>query len=323
MTSSSPNHAEPLTESPEPDDITERRFRWPEPMWLGLGILGLSGVLLGSPATESWKTLDKRADFVLERSDIQISQPPRWIPGDLVRDVLAHCDFPQRLSLLDQDVTRELHDAFALNPWVERVHSVRKTFPPQIQVDLSYRRPLALVTIDSGEFTVDESGVVLPPPRNLLTESENYPRIDGIRTAPGLIGQPWADPLVSHATALATVLEPYWKELQLTAIVAPRTGPRSDSLDDGVFELRTVDGSRILWGHPPDSDHPGTLPTQTRLQRLRDYARRLGPFGPQHGAHLIDLRPLGEISRRPLVAGGSNGSHLNARVKSPPNADDF
>ncbi|MFN8854525.1 MAG: cell division protein FtsQ/DivIB [Planctomycetaceae bacterium] len=320
MNTSTSLPAKPLLESTESEVGGLRAIRWPEPVWLGLGILGLSGVLLGNPAVTSWKTLDKRADFTLERNNIQISQPPRWIPGDLVREVLAHCDFPQRISLLDQEVTRELHDAFALNPWVERVHSVRKAYPPRIEIDLSYRRPLALVTIDSGEFMVDESGVVLPPPRNLLIESANYPRIEGIRTAPGLIGQPWADSLVSHATALATVLEPYWKELQLTAIVAPRTGPRSDSLDDGVFELRTVDGSRILWGHPPDSDHPGTLPTQTRLQRLRDYASRLGPFGPQHGSQLIDLRPLGEISRRPIVAGGPP---LHLRETPLPAGNDF
>ena len=133
-----------------------------------------------------------------------------------------------------------------------------------------------------------------------LTDLASYPRIEGIRTAPGMVGHPWGDPLVTHAAALAAILEPYWKELQLSAISVPATNHRPDSFDDGVFELRAVDGSRILWGHPPDSDHPGSLPTQTRLQRLRDYIRQLGPFEGQHGAHLIDLRPLGEISRRPL-----------------------
>lgn len=268
--------------------------------WVMMGALLAFGGVLGMPAHESWNSLFQSPEFQLHRRDIQISQPPRWIPGDLVREIVSNCELPPRISLMDPQMTRELHDACALNPWVERVHSVRKTFPPRVTIELDYRRPLAMVCIDSGEFPIDESGVVLPQPRQLLTDMACYPRIEGIRTAPGMVGHPWGDPLVTHAAALASILEPYWKELQLSAIVAPSTNHRLDSFDDGVFELRAVDGSRILWGHSPDSDHPGSLPSTTRLQRLRDYIRQLGPFEGQQCAHLIDLRPLGEISRRPL-----------------------
>ena len=275
---------------------------WPVPSrhWLMLGALAALGGILGAPARESWHSLFRAPEYQLQRREIHITQPPRWIPGDFTREIVSNCELPSRISLMDPNITRELHDACSLNPWVERVHSVRKTFPPRVTIELDYRRPLALVCIDSGEFPVDESGVVLPQPRQLLTDSESYPRIEGIRTAPGMVGHPWGDPLVIQASALAAILEPFWKELQLAAIVVPSTSHRPDSFDDGVFELRAVDGSRILWGHSPDSDHPGSLPTQTRLQRLRDYNRQLGPFGSHHGAHLIDLRPLGEISRRPL-----------------------
>jgi hypothetical protein len=268
--------------------------------WLMMGALAAFGGVLGMPARDSWTSLLQAPEFQLERRDIQISQPPRWIPGDLVREIVSNCDLPRRISLMDPNITRELHDACALNPWVERVHTVHKTFPPRVTIELDYRRPMALVCIESGEFHVDESGILLPQPRQILTDLASFPRIEGIRTAPGLVGHPWGDPLVTNASSLAAILEPFWKELQLTAIVVPSTNHRPDSFDDGVFELRAVDGSRILWGHPPESDHPGSLPTQTRLQRLRDYNRQLGPFGGQHGAHLIDLRPLGEISRRPL-----------------------
>jgi hypothetical protein len=265
-----------------------------------LGALAAFGGTLGMPAYESWNSLFQSPEFQLQRRDIRISQPPRWIPGDLVREIVSNCDLPKRISLMDSQITRELHDACALNPWVERVHLVRKTFPPMVTIELDYRRPLAMVCIESGDIPIDESGVVLPQPRQLLTEQASYPRIEGIRTAPGLVGHSWGDPLVANAASLAAILEPYWKELELSAIVAPSTNHRSDSFDDGVFELRAVDGSRILWGHSPDSDHPGSLPTATRLQRLRDYHRQFGPFEAQQFTHLIDLRPLGEISRRPL-----------------------
>jgi len=265
-----------------------------------MGAVVSFGGVLGMPALESWNSLLQSSEFQLQRRDIQISQPPRWIPGDLVREIVSNCDLPPRISLMDPNIMRELHDACSLNPWVARVHSVRKTFPARVNIELDYRRPLALVCIESGEYPVDESGIVLPQPRQLLTDFASYPRIEGIRTAPGMVGHSWGDHLVTQASALAAILEPYWKELQLSAIVVPSTNHRPDAFDEGVFELRAVDGSRILWGHSPDSDHPGSLPTQTRLQRLRDYHRQLGPFGDNHGSHLIDLRPLGEISRRPL-----------------------
>ncbi|MCY2967544.1 MAG: hypothetical protein NT069_28590 [Planctomycetota bacterium] len=293
----------PHRSEPPPEKPRNRNWSWLLRPWV-VGVLGLSGigVLFGPSVFARWPGLEQRPEYQVPWRSVHITQPPAWISGRLVHDVLHGRDFPESLPLLDPELTRQMEEAFASNPWVERVVSVQKSFPARIDIEMTYRRPVAMVAIDSGEFPIDAHGVLLPLPQKVREDADKYPRIEGARSSPGLVGKPWGDPIVVHAADVAAALEPHWTKLKLTAIICPRTTPRVDSLDDGAFELRAVDGSRILWGHPPGSDHPGAVPTEQKIGRLLDYVEKLGPFGPEHGPHLIDLRPLGEISRKRLPA---------------------
>jgi len=263
-------------------------------------LVALLGPVLGGGLPE----LDRRPEYLVGWRDIHVTQPPAWVPGQIVTEVMRNGDFPERLRLLHPELTRELSEAFERNPWIESVTSVRKSFPARVDIELVYRRPIAMVILDSGDFAVDGDGVLLPLPRLALEESDRYPRIEGAATSPqGLNGQPWGDRIVEDAARLAAALAPHWKKLQIDAILCPKTSPRANSLDDGVYTLRTADGSRIVWGHPPGSDHPGDLSTDKKIGRLVEYHAKFGPFGPAHGKFRIDIRPFQAIARTPLDSG--------------------
>lgn len=266
--------------------------------WLAGGMLA---VWLWPAIDGHLPKLDNRPEYLVGWRDIHVTQPPAWIPGQIVQEVLRNGDFPERLRLLHPELTRELSEAFERNPWVESVKTVRKSFPARVDIDLVYRQPIAMVVVDSGEFAVDGEGILLPLPRMALEEAASYPRIEGAKTSPqGLNGQPWGDRIVEDAARLAATLAPHWKAMQLETIVCPKTSPRANSLDDGVYQLRTRDGSRIVWGHPPGSDHPGDLATDKKIGRILDYHAKFGPFGASHGTFRIDIRPFQAITRTPF-----------------------
>ena len=255
--------------------------------------------------------LASRAEYRLETAKIRITQPPRWVPTNLVEQVSDQANLPAELSLLEPNVLRDVAEAFALHPWVEEVVSVRKSFPAAIDVELTYRRPVAMVQVRQGVYPVDPSGVLLPPHDFSAADSKNYPQISGVLSTPqGPAGTDWGDPVVTDAAQLASELAPNWKKFSLAAIVCPRSISPDDGFDAGVYELRTAGGSEIVWGHGPNSDHPGELTTAQKVERLEKYAAKFGGLDQPQGRFRIDIRHHRDIRRVPLAADGSFDANL-------------
>ncbi|MFM7161167.1 MAG: hypothetical protein ACKO3P_12435, partial [Planctomycetaceae bacterium] len=165
--------------------------------------------VVGWPAWTAWQRVDRRPDQQLTWSRVQVTQPPDWIPARFVHDVLQSRDFPPRLPLTRPGLAEELATAFASSPWVERVVSVRGQYPAGVEVELVYRRPVALVALSSSEVPVDGRGVLLQLTRQVRDAAESCLRIVGVKSSPAIVGQPWGDPVVTHAAALAEALSPH------------------------------------------------------------------------------------------------------------------
>ena len=253
-----------------------------------------------------WKALlpdlSRRPEYRVLAEDIQITQPPRWVPRDLVDQVIQQANLPQELSLLDDNLTFEVAEAFRLHPWVDEVVSVTKSVPGQVQVKLNFRRPVAMVQVKQGMYPVDPEGVLLPPTDFSVSDTRLYPLILNVHSTPqGPAGTNWGDPEVTSAAQLADELSPHWKKLQLASIVCPHsTG--NDAINTSLYVLMSTGGSRILWGRAPGTDHPGELTTEQKIGRLKKYAADFGGFDRPHGPYEIDIRHWQEISRRPLRA---------------------
>jgi hypothetical protein len=261
--------------------------------------------------------LSGRDEYRMQTADIRIVDPPRWIPHDFVRQVVESTALPDEVSLLDGNVNVAIADAFALHPWVADVAAVRQRREPQgvgIDVELRFRRPVAMVEVRRGEapvlYPIDADGVLLPAADFSISDAKRYPLIRGIRSAPaGSAGMNWGDVHVVGAARLAAELaDRYWHEFDLAAITVAQADATNSTIDDLTFELLTSGGSRIIWGRIPGTDHPGELSVEQKLGRLKQYLADFGGFDEPHGPYEIDIRHWQEISRRPLTATRGNRS---------------
>jgi hypothetical protein len=244
----------------------------------------------------------EREEYRFETSKIEITPPPRDVPPEIVEQVLQRARVPKTVSLLDDDLTEKLAKAFASHPWVDEVVSVRKSFPPRVQVELKYRQPVAMVETAGGMYPVDAHAVLLPPEDFSMADTRRYPLLRGVQTQPrGPAGVNWGDVAVELGAKMAVALGPHWQELQLEAVLVPRTGA-GENPDSLKFVLKTAGGSRILWGRAPGSQYPGELSAEKKIGRLKKYRSDFGGFDQPHGPYEIDIRHWQEITRRPLSA---------------------
>jgi hypothetical protein len=247
--------------------------------------------------------LSQRDEYLLAATEIEITQPPHWVPHNLVTQIVESANLPAKLSLLDKNLVVEVAEAFQLNPWVEEVVSVSKSFPAKVTVVLNYRRPVAMVEVKQGQYPIDSHGVLLPPQDFSVADTKTYPVVTGVVSTPqGPAGTEWGDNVVAGAAELAAELSPHWKKFGLVSIVAPRTAEGHDKIDEGVYELLAKGGSRIIWGHAPGTDHPGELSTKQKIGRLEEYVTKFGGFDRPQGPYQIDIRHWRDISRTPLSA---------------------
>ncbi len=244
--------------------------------------------------------LSQRDEYRVRTAEITITRRPHWIPHDLVAQVIERSKLPAEMSLLDDSLTQKVAEAFRRHPWVTAVR-VRKSVPGRVEVELTYRQPVAMVQVKSGLYPVDAEGVLLPPGDFAAAEVRQYPVIVNIQSTPqGPAGTEWGDVAVVGAARLAAVLAPHWKKFRLAAIHVPRRTKADISIEELVFELLCSGGSRIVWGRAPQSGHPGELSAEQKIGRLKEYLGRYGDFDQPHGPYEIDIRHWQEISRRPL-----------------------
>ena len=70
------------------------------------------------------------------------------------------------MSILDDELVQKIQTAFSLHPWVANVTHVTKRHPAHVDVELEYRKPVAMVEVhengSDGLYPVDTDGVLLP-----------------------------------------------------------------------------------------------------------------------------------------------------------------
>lgn len=255
--------------------------------------------------------LKQQEQYRLQVAAVQITPPPPWVPHDLVKQIGEQQDWLESPpSILDEELVAQTAQAFAAHPWVLNVVSVRKEAPHGLRVELQYRRPVALVEVAAGQFyPIDAASVLLPPADFSRADLERYPRITGCQSLPqGPAGRAWGDIAITGAAQLAAQLQrlpddqqrTWWEQFDLTAIECPRRTTAEIEADDIGYTLVTRDGSRILWGRAPGTQHPGELTAEQKLGRLTQYLADYGRFGHAAAPLEIDIRHWQEITQRLL-----------------------
>jgi len=249
--------------------------------------------------------LESRPEYQVSVEQITVTPPPRWVPEDLVADVLHRVRLDQPLSLQESTLSERIAAAFVTHPWIQKVHGVRKSFPARVHVDVTYRTPVAMVEGIDGFYPLDALGCVLPVNDFSPSDVERYPVIENVSSVPQAgQGQPWGDPAVNEAAQLAEVLvQPLesgrtrWETWGLVAIEAPSVVGLPGEITDLQYQFRTAGGSKIIWGRGPKTLHPGEFTVDQKLQRMAEYYQVHGSFDDAPEAYVFDLREWKGISR--------------------------
>jgi hypothetical protein len=205
---------------------------------------------------------------------------------------------PASLNALDRGVATVIAQAYARDPWVEEVRSVRILRPNRVEVSLACRMPVAFVVVDQTYYWVDRTGVRVPGefPDRMPSEA-GLLLIYGTSGPVPEPGQSWPDPGVRPGAEIAVTLQNDARALDLVVIdVSNIDGRRDPKLSEIVLFNRR--GTRILWGRPPSTDRPGELAPADKLRQLRAAAREhlldRGGF--------VDIRFPGRVVERPAEA---------------------
>ena len=120
--------------------------------------------------------------------------------GAFLDEVQYLSRLPDRLSVLDDNLSQRLSAAFAKHPWVEKVDRVMVEAPRRISVRLTLRRPVLAVPTAEGLIAVDHVGVRLPKNANIV----GLPIFEGTAPPPqGPSGTKWGDAQVERQAAQA------------------------------------------------------------------------------------------------------------------------
>ena len=292
----------------------------------------LAVAALVGAASFIWFSVSERVlssdDYIVAADDLEITPLPPWIRTKIAQQAFEHLTAAGgRLSIMPDDLTERVAQAFSLHPWVQRVVRVSKHHPARIEVELEYRRPVCMVMVgmsdgSKGLYPVDMHGIFLPTADFTSVEAGQYPCLDlvGIDTAPlGGVGEHWGDERVAGAAEIAAAFGPDWQNLGLKRI-APETPQRSAYHSVYGYVLFTRGGTKIIWGRPPGSELPSEAPAADKIARLKEFAQVRGSLDGSHSREPLDvsdrdgLRVLKQVALKKRPGGES------AAEEKPPKA---
>jgi hypothetical protein len=290
---------------------TRRWFRLRPRVW-GLLLLLVAG---GVGAQFLWQRAGARVarhpQYVLTAERVQITQSPPWIRSDIKMQVLRDAGLDGNISVLDDwtVLSRRVKEAFEFHPWVASVERITKRLPASLEIELTYRRPIAAVESNDGHgvafLPVDARGVRLPEADLTDTERRYLPRISGVTGRP-LVGDAWTDQRVIEGAKLIAGLTDIWQQLWLVEITAALRSPPRGETPLYSFEMVTRGGTRILWGTSPGQESAaGESPFDQKRKRLLDYAIQHGRLESIDGPAAIDVRS--DLVVTPRTARKKNG----------------
>lgn len=215
----------------------------------------------------------------LEPQQIQVTVPPQYVRSDVVESVYKDTAM-EGLSLLDTQATAKIASAFSTHPWVRRVNSVRKLPGGKIDIRLDYRKPVAMVRVDSrrpsvdsssssnwDRFAIDGEGILLPSSDFTTKEANDYIHIIVPEVYPtgANFGNKFGEQRVEAAARVAALVAPFREQAPIAEIHV-----NGDLRINAVpqMELVTDDGRTFTWGSAPGMEIPGESLAETKIKLL-------------------------------------------------------
>ncbi len=225
-------------------------------------VAGVVGWMAWGRYGESVRT---SAGNLLLPENVEVVGVGEWIRIDLKNEALRDASLDNGLPLDDPELVRRLARAFDIHPWVREVVRVKLRHPAAATVEIRCREPVAMVSVPGGLLPVDAEGILLPIDDFSPETAALYPKITGVASGPlGAVGFTWGDPLVEEAAAVASVIGPEWKWLDLVAC-----RPQATSGGGHAWELVRDDDAVIRFGSAPGHEQAGEPTAAVKVARLR------------------------------------------------------
>jgi len=238
--------------------------------------------------------------YRLSVEDFHLTSNPNWIQTDVRTEAVRAAGLDRGAMILDDGLAERVAKGFALHPWIARVDRVTKRHPASIDIEVTYRRPTAMVEVPEGLYPVDAAGIWLPTAdflKNPVEAQRNYPRLSGIVTEPqGPVGTYWGDPRVRGGAKIGAALVDQWVAWNLERITPAGDAPSADGRGQ-MYEVRTRDGAVIYWGHEPDAEAEGEPTVIEKIATMANFIKLRQSGGESTGPHELDLRRGGTASR--------------------------
>ncbi len=280
--------------------------------WRRVVLIPLILILFGFGAWSLWKkyrdeVLNHPA-YALDPQTIQFTDPPEWVGVDIRSEVIRDGSLEQK-KIHQHGLASQVAIAFEHHAWVKRVDRVRIAYPAKLNVELSYREPVAMVVLPErftvegfgGVYPVDADGVFLPPEGFSAEFAVTFPRIDVGDTMPsGPAGTGWGDESVSDAAKIAEVLYSEWESLKEVLFQVELSNQPFAMSEHAEFIIRgrpdmgpTPPGLLIRWGRAPGKEQTGEPTAKAKLAKLKQFVEE---------ARASDRLPIGDIDLRSLRA---------------------
>ncbi len=249
-------------------------------------------------------------EYELTADRWEVTQKPNWIRRDVAREAIESGDLTH-VSLLDPELAEKTSRAFVLCSWVKEVNRVEKRYPAKVRVDLTYRKPVAMVEVIDHQaekegvacFPIDEFGVLLPTTDFSLTDLAHYPHIriaDASLSAPA--GAVWGDPRVEQAALIAGAIVDHYKHwgVERIELVSDSQGDRR-AKGPFLFRLIAARGLIIDFGHAPGMESSEEATAGQKIRWLMDHRTKNGSFDGLDTGYLIDLRDANGLRLIPTI----------------------
>ena len=258
--------------------------------------------LIAAGWSYAWRTWGEQGtsgqDYVVTTENIHLSPPPAWIHAD-VKSEVAKSGSLDALKLRDPQLVDKVSRAFAAHSWVEKVTKVSKHYPARLEVEVEYRRPVAMVEVTwQGEpklYFIDASSVLLPSAdfeKEVEQKAPHYLRIFAGDVSPAgrAYGTAWGSQRIAGAALVAQAWQDHWQKLGLYRILVT-----ADPNAQPLYVLETKAKTRVQWGHAPGSEAKDEQTPREKIVWLEQYVAKNGPLDKSATDASLDLRwPTGK-----------------------------
>lgn len=260
-----------------------RVFLWGSVVFFSLLLLAQIGLWTGRG----------EAMYRVHLSHLEAANLPDWAPQLWKGEIAKTLQGAESFSVFDHRALDAARTHLASLPFVAQVDLVRRVFPRAVGVNLTLRRPIALVRRAGRVYPVDRDGILLPgkPEDAKGGFAFSLPVISGRPFAkqPAQWGERWIEDDLQEGLAVAEEIDPILDlhpGFRIVGIDLTNLGGKVSPFESEIV-LLTDAGTKIFWGRASRKKPYGELAPEFKRANLQ---RALDEFPALKGVSELDLR---------------------------------